>query len=795
MKNLTQVREAFTKALDTAPDQREALLAAIAPDLRDEVALLLAAHESAGSFLNPSGGGGLRDGQRIGPYLLLEKIGDGGMGTVYRARRDDGEFHREVAIKLVGGRLFAPEAERRFIEERRILALLDHPHIVRMIDGGVWEGHRYLVMELLSGQPVTDYCAEQAVPLREKLKLFQSICLAIHYAHQHLIIHRDLKPRNILVTADGQAKVLDFGIARLLDESDPMATALNPMTLACASPEQIRGRRLTMATDIYSLGLLLYELLTGTNPQSSGTREELEHWILYQAPVSPDRLVPGLAKDLDAIVMKAMAKEPGMRYASADAMAADVGRYLEGRPVQARSPSRLYQALRLCARNKAMAGISAALVLAIVAGAGVSLWQARRAERQKVIAQNRFNDARRLTYSVIHEIQPQLASINGTLTVRKALIEKTLTYLEALAKDAADSPPLLREVIDAYVELAGVAASVGQANVGDVQRAAEILQKAQLLANLLVRVEPETPASLRTLSNFYRISATHAGNHEQPETAIKYARQAMAAAERLAAITGDDASQNELALAASSLADAIPAPRERIALYERSIALWNGLRNRTLPGDRVLSARVALMQRNLSSAWIDAEHFSEALECARKARDLDAQLLSRNPSSPGAQMNLAFDVAAVGSAYYRMKDYAAAAGNFRESVALRRQVAAANPDDYRALDRLGFATHELARVEMLQGDLAAARRDFQLAIDAYRRLLRQGPLIPQSLFKFSTSNLSIGRIDIQSGRKTEGCKSVRSSAELMNEYERRTNESDPEVAAEIRAALKSCGTS
>ncbi len=793
MKNLTLVREAFTRALDTAPDQREALLAEIPPDLREEVVLLLAAHESAGSFLSASGGAGLQDGERIGPYLLLEKIGDGGMGTVYRARRDDGEFHREVAIKLVGGRLFAPEAERRFIEERRILALLDHPHIVRMIDGGVSAGHRYLVMELVSGQPVTSYCERHAVPLREKLKLFQSICLAIHYAHQHLIIHRDLKPRNILVTAEGHAKVLDFGIARLLDESDPMATALNPMTLACASPEQVRGHRLTMATDIYSLGLLLYELLTGTNPQSSGTREELEHCILYQAPVSPCKVVPGLAKDLDAIVMKAMAKEPGTRYASADAMAADIGRYLEGRTVQARPPSRLYQAVRLCGRNKALTAISAALVLAIVAGAAASVWQARRAEQQRVIAQRRFDDTRRLTNSVIHELQPQLANINGTLTVRKALIEKTLTYLEALAKDAADSPPLLRELIDAYVELAGVAASVGQANVGDVQRASQILEKAQSLADLLIRVEPSTPTSLRSLGSFYRAASRHAVQYGQSETAVQYARQSMACAERLAA--SDDASQREVAYAASSLADVISAPAERISLYERAIAIWRKTAQRSATRDADLSQRIALMQRNLSSAWSDAERFPEALECARQARDLDTQLLSRNPSSPGAQMNLAFDVAALGSAYYGMKNYAAAAESFRQSVELRRKVAAANPDDYRARDRLGFATHELARVERLQGDLKAARRDFRLAIDVYQQLSRRGPLIPQSLFKFSTSNLSLGRIDMQAGRESEGCRRVRRASELMDEYERRTKESEPEVAAEIRAALKSCGTS
>ena len=382
LTNLTFIREMFTRALDAPAGQREALLAEAPAEVRAEVLLLLAAHESAGSFLNPSGDALLRDGERIGPYVLLENIGTGGMGAVYRARRDDGEFHREVAIKLVGGRLFGPEAERRFIEERRILAMLDHPHIVRMIDGGVWEGRRYLVMELVSGEPVTEYCAR--IPLREKLRLFQSICWAIHHAHQHLIIHRDLKPRNILVAAEGQVKVLDFGIARMLDQGeDPSATALNPMTLACASPEQVQGQRLTIATDIYSLGLILYELLTGVNPQSSGSRLELELKIVSEEPAAPGKIAAGVPRDLDAIVMKALAKEPRKRYASADEMAADIGRFLDGRPVEARPPSRLYHALRFCGRNKAFTATIAALALAILAGAGVALWQARRAETSK----------------------------------------------------------------------------------------------------------------------------------------------------------------------------------------------------------------------------------------------------------------------------------------------------------------------------------------------------------------------------------------------------------------------------
>ena len=252
--------------------------------------------------------------------------------------------------------------------------------------------------------------------------------------------------------------------------------------------------------------------------------------------------------------MKALAKEPQLRYASADEMAADIGRFLDGRPVLARPPSRLYHAARFCARNKALCAAFAALALAILAGSAASLWQARRAEHQREIAQRRFDEARRLTYTLIHEIQPQLAAINGTLTMREALIEKTLSYLEALAKDATDSPALLRELIDGYVELAGVTASVGQANLGDIKKASQILAKAQELADTLNRVEPSTPDSLRTLGGFYRASAQHAGSYGQREVAVGYARQSMAIADKLAAMSQDFPSRETVALAAVSLA-------------------------------------------------------------------------------------------------------------------------------------------------------------------------------------------------------------------------------------------------
>ncbi len=797
MIDLASIREVFVRVLEVPASEREALLTALPPQVRAEVVSLLAAHHAAGSFLEVAIDVPIPIGQRIGPYLLMEKIGEGGMGVVYRANRDDGEFQREVAIKLVGGRLFALEAERRFIAERGILALLDHPNIVRMLDGGVSQGQRYLVMELLSGEPILEYCSKRQVSAAGRLQLFQSVCAAIHYAHQRLIIHRDLKSRNIMVTAEGQVKVLDFGIARLLDQDgmeDNDATAFNPVTLSCASPEQALGERLTLATDIYSLGILLYEILTGHNPQAAGTRTEILNRIAVEEIAPPSTVSRGLASDLDAIVAKALARDPGRRYASAEEMAADIGRYLDGRPILARPPSRLYYAARFCSRNKALTFAMAALFVAIVAGAGISLALARQAEQQRLIAQRRFDEARRLTYTVIHEIQPKLAAINGTVALRKLLIEKTLVYLEALGKDAANSPPLMREIIESYIELARVSGSMGESNVGDKQTATEALQKGEALTNVLLRVDPTRPASLRAAAHLFDAAARHATWYGRGADAVKYAERSMALAEQSATI-GDKDSADEVALAAFALAGVAADVKQRVSLFERSAAIWQQALGNDPSKNAILTQRVALVYRNLSSIWHDRNEFQRAIENAAKARELDEKLLLRDPSSPAAQMNLSFDVAAIGLAHYRLHNYAAAAASMRESVALREKITARNPDDHRAKDRLAFALHELARDENKLGDHNAARRDYRRAIDLYVSVSAGAPLVLQSLFKFGTSNYDLGVLELERGRRLEGCRLIHKSLELLEEYGRRNKEGEQEnvMITAVRRAAGSCG--
>src|ERR1700683_3905895 len=340
---------------------------------------------AADSFANQDADGRVMLGRRIGQYELVAKLGSGGMGEVYRAVRDDDQFQKQVAIKLIRQGYDTAQIVRRFRNERQILASLEHPNIASLLDGGTTEeGLPFFVMELVEGQPIDQYCATQNLDIRGRLKLFRSVCDAVQYAHQNLVVHRDLKPQNILVTAQGVPKLLDFGVGKLLNSPQPQpggdpAVTLQPiMTPDYASPEQVRNEPITTATDVYSLGAILYLLLTGRRPHrvSTTSLNEIVNAICSTEPERPstavlhrdddedrvanssspdgsaanefspedaEKLRPTLSGDLDNIILKALRKEPGRRYASVDQLSEDIGRYLEGRPVNAASGTLQYR--------------------------------------------------------------------------------------------------------------------------------------------------------------------------------------------------------------------------------------------------------------------------------------------------------------------------------------------------------------------------------------------------------------------------------------------------------------------
>jgi len=379
------------------------------PELREEIESLLAANDDAGSdFLEkPAAASAWPQvdpliGRRIGPYLIVGEIGSGGMADVYRAVRDDQQFRQDVAIKLVRGAARSPLHIVRFLQERQILAALSHPNIARLLDGGTTEdGVPYFVMERIEGVPLTDYCDAHGLDTPARLSLFLEVCAAVHSAHQHLVVHRDLKPSNVLVTADGTPKLLDFGIAKILEPQaalaarDATVSMMRVFTPNYASPEQLRGETVTTASDIYSLGVMLYELLTGSRPyELVGRRsDELAPIVTQTRPARPSVAARAsspqkrIARDLDNIVLMTLRADPARRYGSVESLARDIRDHLEHRPVAARGDALGYVLSRFVLRHRLAVGAAAAALAATLAAGALLVRATQVAERERNAAE------------------------------------------------------------------------------------------------------------------------------------------------------------------------------------------------------------------------------------------------------------------------------------------------------------------------------------------------------------------------------------------------------------------------
>jgi serine/threonine protein kinase/tetratricopeptide (TPR) repeat protein len=404
--------------LELEPDARAEqleILRADDPDTAREVEKLLALEEEGDGFIDQplvDKPGQLKPGMRVGPYQLESLLGEGGMGMVWLASRADGLYKRRVALKLLRPGLADPNLRLRFTREREILARLEHPNIARLLDAGIGsEGQPYLALEYVEGVSITDYCQANNVGLEARLALFLQVCEAVSHAHANLIVHRDLKPSNILVTPTGEVRLLDFGIAKLLDDPEPVAvhprTEVRAFTLHYAAPEQVRGELVTTMTDVYSLGVVLYELIAGTKPYRlrRQTDAEWEQAILAVEPLKPSvatlrttdgsrsqdpdarRTARKLAGDLDNITLKALQKAPEQRYPSVEALSLDLQRHIEGRPVHARPQSVGYRLHKYLVRHRwALAG-GGVVTIVLVTALAVSVWQGRQAMRETARAQ------------------------------------------------------------------------------------------------------------------------------------------------------------------------------------------------------------------------------------------------------------------------------------------------------------------------------------------------------------------------------------------------------------------------
>jgi tRNA A-37 threonylcarbamoyl transferase component Bud32 len=506
-------REAWLTDLDTTQPALSPLLRTLlAADRRAEQGQ---AFETASVLVGamaraPSG---FEAGQLIGPYLLSRPLGRGGMGEVWLSRQVDGGITRDVALKLPT--LLGPASlwRERFRRERDILAKLQHPNIATLFDAGVADvaeggGQPYLAMEYVDGPSLLDFATQRALSLRERIALFRQVLAAVGGAHRQLVIHRDLKPSNILVTQEGQAKLLDFGIAKLIEDDEATSAGGDDLTrlggrlltYRYAAPEQVHGETLSTATDVYALGVVLHELLTGLSPYRrvrDGAAPGLADFQ-QQDFAQPSSLpnAKGLAGDLDAIVLKALRREPGERYGTVEQFDDDLLRYLEHRPVLARRGSRRYRAGRFIVRNRLPLAAAVLVATSLIAGLVVAERQRRVAVAARARAERHFASVRELANTFIYDIEEDLRGLAGTLPVREKLARTSVKYLDSLSTESQVDPQLIAELAGGYRRVGEVFGGNGNGNLGNGDAAIQALQKAAALFDTLQKRGLESRRSL-----------------------------------------------------------------------------------------------------------------------------------------------------------------------------------------------------------------------------------------------------------------------------------------------------------
>jgi serine/threonine protein kinase len=673
--------------------------------------------------------------ERIGPYRVLRELGRGGMGTVFLAERE--EPRQRVAIKVIKRGMDTDEIITRFRRERQLLAALNHPNIARLLDGATTEdGLPYFVLEHVDGLPITEYCDEQKLDINRRLQLFQKICGAVSYIHRNLIVHRDIKPSNILVTEDGEPKLLDFGIAKLLASEDvgttivPTVAGVRLLTPDYASPEQINGDQITTASDIYSLGVVLYELLSGRRPfhlRNRPTREVLEIIARQDPPspstalvkvetnkqttgqaLSPDTVaqsrsekIKGLRRrlsgDLDNITRKALRKEPERRYQTVEQLADDVKRHLGGLPVFARPDTWTYRGSKFIKRNFAAVTLSALLVVALAVGVAATVRQSIRANRQRLLAQQRAAETRRFANSLLNEFDEEIGNLASSYPTRIKLAQASSEYLDRIAQQT-DDPAAMGELAEAHLRL-----SLVYGGVNDQKQAKRQWEMAVEIARGLVAARPQDLIAKKTLAKSLAIDE-HAGSEALLWEALRL-RQELVAAKPNDFQALQDLADSYMGLGIR-LTD-LQRRDEALINYQSSIETWQ----------RMIQL---LEKQELTVDQYDALYWGYLWMGLTQ----------------GNQFN----------------DWKTSAITFRKAIGLGESAARKFPDHKRTQTNVHAAHSYLGRAFAKNGDYAAALQQYQVGLDSCRSAARKFNLFWQGtevqyLLKIADTLLHLGKKD------------------------------------------------
>ncbi|HZD30701.1 MAG TPA: serine/threonine-protein kinase [Candidatus Angelobacter sp.] len=765
---MMRLEELFQNALDLPAQDRDAFLEqACAGDHERMAAVqrLLASDQAAdeqtfwkGNALHAESrfdapAGPSRVGQVLGDYRIVDVIGEGGMGTVYRALRADAQYDQAVAIKIVRGGFDSAALTERFRQERQILANLGHPNIARLLDGGATpDGLPYLVMEFIAGQLLTSYCNQHHLGIAERLRLFRQVCAAVEYAHQRLVIHRDLKPGNILVNEGGEVKLLDFGVAKLVAaDADPLAQqtlGMNWLTPAYASPEQICGEPMTTASDVYSLGVILYELLSGHSPYRGkmGTLPEAMRVVREEEPLPPsvavDRDAAGkslarkLHGDLDRIVLKALRKDPSRRYGSVEQFSDDLRRHLAGLPVRARGDAAAYRAAKFVRRHAIPVAAAAAVFLTLVVGIVMTLRAEARARRQ-------FNEVRRLAHTVLFDYHDAIAALPGSTPVREKLVKDALGYLDGLSQQAQDEV-LEREIALAYVKVADVQGNTYNSNLGDTAGAMDSARKAVAHAVPLYQKAPSGENAF-ALGRAYMVLGSIIHSSDQIAGAESYYKRA--------------ATMLEKAVASQ------PANFEWKMRYIETL-------------DHLADLYGLEGYSNLGRS-------KDALVAYNRALELDNQLLQKYPESHDAQQTQLSVMLNVAEEEHRLGRAAAAESGYRTAIAGIGRMSAGSDSSPTDRQNLAVANFDLANQLSDNGKPLEALPHMRWARDIVQQIALADPR--NTLYQRSLAARELGlcrtiRLAADAARALPYCRDALAALQKLSASDPKSGEERSDVA-------------
>ena len=800
-----KVRDLLDSAIELPREERSGYLDEHCSDvhIRRSVETLIESYEDSANFLDNPAISPLAEqvpswtGRVLGPYQLLNEIGAGGMGVVYRATRADSEYHQYVAVKIVNGVFVSKQLVHRFRVERQILANLNHANVARLIDGGTTlEGLPYLVMEFVDGTPIDKYCDAHRLPLRQRLELFVQLCGAVQYAHQNLIVHRDLKPGNILVTAQGVPKLLDFGIAKILDPVGPRGGGERTMTLQplmtpeYASPEQLESRPVTTASDVYSLGVVLYWLLTGRRRYVKTTRSasDLARAITTESPIRPsivigraeavdtrdnetataavvnnrrsqsiERLQKELAGDLDAIVLKSLEKEGARRYASVEQFAEDIRRYLEGQPVQARLPTARYRAAKFVRRHVVTVVAATVVAIASVIAVGLIIRAERVATRQRTRAEQRFKDVRSLANSLLFDVHDSIQNLPGATPARELIVNKALAYLDSLSKEASNDASLQRELGTAYEKVGDVQGQFATENLGLPQAALDSYEKALAIRAALVRLDPRDVENQRKLATIYGKVGSIEWITGNPKVASEVARKGLEVSQAVSA--ADPSNRSDRRLLATSYLDygwkqaagMGDNPAGITSCHEAIVVLEDLLRQDA--GDKDARTSLTIAYSRLGIFLENLGRFPEALAAFQTAAAMREKLLAEDPTSAKNHRNTASSEINIGNVLAEMNDARGALLHQRRALAMFESLSKDDPGNMQLRqDRAGVWGNIGALLTSL-GDEDEAERSLQEALS----LLLSLPAASSSVvvrFTVAKDQYRLGRALVSQAAKT-----------------------------------------